>query len=116
MAGKLSLRLNRGVALVIVAGILILINIIGSYLRFSIDLTEEKRYTLTDATKELLSEVAQFGVQENWLENFQQIFERLKILNSQCTNMDFKQTSKITTEVKGFDDKCALCVVITKVI
>jgi ABC-2 type transport system permease protein len=57
MAGKLSLRLNRGVALVIVVGILILINIIGSYLRFSIDLTEEKRYTLTDATKELLSEV-----------------------------------------------------------
>jgi ABC-2 type transport system permease protein len=57
MTGKISMKLNRSATLLIVVGILVLINIIGGYLRFSIDLTEEKRYTLTDATKQLLSEV-----------------------------------------------------------
>ncbi|MBK9271708.1 MAG: gliding motility-associated ABC transporter substrate-binding protein GldG [Saprospiraceae bacterium] len=43
--------------LLVLAGILILVNVISSYLYGSIDLTEEKRFTLTPATKKILKEL-----------------------------------------------------------
>jgi len=45
------------VGLFLIAGILILVNIISSYFYGSIDLTEEKRFTLTPATVKMLKEL-----------------------------------------------------------
>ncbi len=45
------------VGLFLLAGILILVNIISSYFYGSIDLTEEKRFTLTPATVKMLKEL-----------------------------------------------------------
>ena len=43
--------------IIIIAAILILINVIASYLHGYIDLTEEKRFTLADSTADLLYEI-----------------------------------------------------------
>jgi len=43
--------------LILVAGILILINILANRYFFRVDLTEDKRYTLSNATKNLLNEL-----------------------------------------------------------
>jgi len=58
--GKLTKRNMKRVSLIkIIPGLLIivLINIIGTYLYFRLDLTAEKRYTLSPATKKLLGNV-----------------------------------------------------------
>ncbi len=44
---------NKATTLIVIA-IFVVINIIAQYFYFKIDLTEDKRYTLTDSTKELL--------------------------------------------------------------
>ncbi|HSH20420.1 MAG TPA: GldG family protein, partial [Draconibacterium sp.] len=44
--------------ILVVAGILILINILASRFFFRIDLTEDNRYTLSDATKNILTELS----------------------------------------------------------
>lgn len=41
----------------LVAGILLVLNIVAYYFRFQLDLTEEKRYTITQPTKDLLKKV-----------------------------------------------------------
>lgn len=51
------INLNNWLSLVLVLGVLLAINITGSYLRFTVDLTEEKRYTLTQATRNVLKEM-----------------------------------------------------------
>lgn len=40
------------------------------------------------------------------------------MLNRKCTNMDFKEqeSTTVTSLTGGFENKCALCVVLTKVI
>ena len=43
--------------ILVVAGILILVNILAKRYFFRIDFTEDKRYTLSDATKNLLNEL-----------------------------------------------------------
>jgi len=53
--------------LVIMAGILICINILASYLHTGIDLTQEKRFTLTPATKNLLRNMNEVAVVEVYL-------------------------------------------------
>ena len=42
--------------ILVVAGILVLLNILAAKFFFRIDLTEDKRYTLSEATKNLLNE------------------------------------------------------------
>jgi ABC-2 type transport system permease protein len=54
---KTLAELNNWVSLLLMLGILLGINIASSYIRFTIDLTEEKRYTLTKATVEVLKEI-----------------------------------------------------------
>ena len=50
-----NIRKNKYIQLFAGVLIIVLINIIGSHILSRIDLTAEKRYTLSDATKELLS-------------------------------------------------------------
>lgn len=57
MTNKFSRSWNRRVSLLLSLGILLALNFLGSYMFFTIDLTEEKRYTLTPSTRELLEEV-----------------------------------------------------------
>jgi ABC-2 type transport system permease protein len=57
MSKKVILSWNRRFALLLSLAILLALNILGSYFFFTIDLTEEKRYTLTPSTRELLQEI-----------------------------------------------------------
>ena len=58
MAKKtLSRRTQSLLLLVLVSGILIFVNILGSAFYSHLDLTEEKRFTLTDATENLLKDL-----------------------------------------------------------
>jgi ABC-2 type transport system permease protein len=49
-----SKRTQSLIQLALLAGILLFINVLGNVIYGKIDLTEDKRYTLTDATKEML--------------------------------------------------------------
>lgn len=64
---------------VIVVSITILVNIIAQQFFFRIDLTEEKRYSMNDATKELLKKVDDKVVVEVYLEgDYKAGFKRLQ--------------------------------------
>jgi ABC-2 type transport system permease protein len=52
-----SARNQSLLQLLLIAGILIFINIVGRYLHKHLDLTEENRFTLTDPTKKLLADI-----------------------------------------------------------
>ncbi len=54
---KKSNKIQALIQLLLFGGILLFVNILGSYLYTSFDLTEDKRFTLTDATKNLLANV-----------------------------------------------------------
>ncbi|MFZ4544048.1 MAG: gliding motility-associated ABC transporter substrate-binding protein GldG [Saprospiraceae bacterium] len=54
---KFSKKIQSYIQLALLSGVLILINILGSGVNMHLDLTEEKRFTLTKPTKELLKEV-----------------------------------------------------------
>lgn len=51
---KLKYGVNSGVLILIVAGILVAANVIGTRLFTRLDLTEDKEFTITDATKNVL--------------------------------------------------------------
>lgn len=53
-----------------------------------------------------------------WVNNFQEIYAYLKKLSSSCTNADFHspENGKQTNVTGGFQNRCAICVVITRVI
>ncbi|MEZ5030763.1 MAG: gliding motility-associated ABC transporter substrate-binding protein GldG [Saprospiraceae bacterium] len=50
-------RLQGGFSLLLYLGILLVVNVLATYLPLTWDLTEDKRYTLTSSTRELLDEV-----------------------------------------------------------
>lgn len=50
-------RLQGGFSLLLYLGILLVVNVLATYLPVTWDLTEDKRYTLTSSTRELLDEV-----------------------------------------------------------
>lgn len=50
-------RIQGGFSLLLYLGILLVVNILATYLPLTWDLTEDKRYTLTSSTRELLDEV-----------------------------------------------------------
>ncbi len=56
MANK-SNKIQTLIQLLLFGGILLFVNILGSYLYTSFDLTEDKRFTLTKATKNLLATI-----------------------------------------------------------
>ncbi|MBP6183706.1 MAG: gliding motility-associated ABC transporter substrate-binding protein GldG [Saprospiraceae bacterium] len=57
MMNKTFLSWNRRFSLILVLGILLAVNIVSQYLYFTIDLTEDQRYTLTTSTVKLLEEI-----------------------------------------------------------
>ena len=52
-----SNKIQALIQLLLFGGILLFVNILGNYLYTSFDLTEDKRFTLTDATRNLLSTI-----------------------------------------------------------
>ena len=57
MTQRSSTQQNRRFTLILIVAILVVINILAQAFYFSLDLTEEKRYTLTPATEQLLDEI-----------------------------------------------------------
>ncbi len=55
MAQQKNKRIQSFIQLALLAGSLLFVNILGNYFYTNFDLTEEKRYTLTDASQELLN-------------------------------------------------------------
>jgi len=54
---KKNIRRNNIIQLVLSLAIIAVLNVIGSYVYTRIDLTSEKRYTLSDATRRMLREL-----------------------------------------------------------
>ena len=52
-----SKKINIAVQLILLTVLIVLVNVVSYYAHFSIDLTEDKRFTLGDQTKEMLSKV-----------------------------------------------------------
>ncbi|MEO6189718.1 MAG: Gldg family protein, partial [Saprospiraceae bacterium] len=50
-------RFNLGVQTLMIIGILISINVIASYFHNYIDLTEDKRFTITSSTKKIINDI-----------------------------------------------------------
>lgn len=64
-----------------------------------------------DATcSHLLEELVSLFSVPHWAEIYQEIFPRMARLQQKCTNADF-----VSTTTNGFDDKCALCAVLSRV-
>ena len=55
-----SLKKNQIVAFLITIAIVLLVNVIGSYVFTRFDLTSEKRYTLSPTTKETLNNLEDY--------------------------------------------------------
>ena len=70
----------------------------------------------------LLLEVTEKGNKKGWINEFEEIYARIKKLNAECTNMDFEigtrpiQGNPSLGLTGGFENKCALCVVLTKIL
>ncbi len=78
-AKKKHIKKNNIIQLLLVIVILVLINIISSFVFTRIDLTTEKRYTLSDATKELLKDLDDYVYIKVYLEgDFPAGFKRLR--------------------------------------
>ena len=80
MANQRS-NIQRNQLIQLIAGLMIIIlaNVIGSFIFTRIDLTAEKRYTLSDATKEMLREVDDIVFFRIYLEgDFPAGFRRLR--------------------------------------
>jgi ABC-2 type transport system permease protein len=86
----------------IIIGILILLNIIGNYLYFRVDLTEEKRYTLSQATRKIVRDVGDIVYVKVLLEGtFPAGFKRLR---DETEDM-LKQLRKINPNIEfEFED------------
>lgn len=80
MTSKVSnQKKNNIIQLLLAVGIIILVNVAGTYLFGRIDLTEENRYSLSDATKEMLEEVDDIIYFKVYLEgDFPAGFKKLK--------------------------------------
>ena len=74
-----SLKKNQIVAFLVTVAIVVLVNVIGSYVFTRIDLTSEKRYTLSPTTKEILGELEDYVYFKVYLEgDFPAGFKKLR--------------------------------------
>jgi len=90
---KKQLKTQNLIQLLLSMVIIVLINIIGSYLFFRIDLTSDKRYSLSDATKELLKKVDDIVYFKVYLEgDFPAGFKRLS-----------KETKEMLDEFRAYN-------------
>lgn len=80
MAKQISTqKKNNIIQLVLAMMIIILVNVIGTYVFARFDLTEDNRYSLSDATKEMLDDVDDVVFFKVYLEGeFPAGFKRLK--------------------------------------
>ncbi len=75
---KFSSSISKYLNLIVIVGIIFLINIIGQYVYRTFDLTEERKYTLTDNTVDYLENLDSEIFVKVWLEgDFPSGFERL---------------------------------------
>ena len=76
---KKNIKRNNIIQLILGIVIIILLNVIGAYLFTRVDLTSEKRYSLSDATREMLGEVDDIVFFRVYLEgDFPAGFQRLR--------------------------------------
>lgn len=76
---KRNIRRNNIIQLVLSLAIIAVLNVIGSYVYTRVDLTSEKRYTLSDATKRMLRELDDIVYFRIYLEGeFPAGFKRLR--------------------------------------
>jgi ABC-2 type transport system permease protein len=88
-----SSRAESITKLLIVLGILLAINIIGNYFFFQLDFTEDKRYTLTSGTKDLIKNLDDVVMVEVLMEgDYPSMFKRLQTAVREILN-DFKSYS-----------------------
>ena len=74
-----NLKKNQIVAFLVTVAIVILVNVIGSYLFTRFDLTSEKRYTLSPTTKEILNNLDDYVYFKVYLEgDFPAGFKKLR--------------------------------------
>src|SRR3954462_5469849 len=65
--GKNKQQAQARIRIVIMAAILVCVNVLASYFHFGADLTHEKRFTLTPATKHLLRNMQEVAVIDVYL-------------------------------------------------
>ena len=74
-----SLKKNQIVAFLVTVVIVVLVNVIGSYVFTRFDLTSEKRYTLSPTTKEILNDLTDYVYFKVYLEgDFPAGFKKLR--------------------------------------
>ena len=74
-----NLKKNQLVSFVITLVLIVVVNVIGSYLFTRFDLTSEKRYTLSDTTKEALRNLDDYVYFKVYLEgDFPAGFKKLR--------------------------------------
>ena len=74
-----NLKKNQIVAFLVTVAIVILVNVIGSFVFTRFDLTSEKRYTLSDTTKEILGKLNDYVYFKVYLEgDFPAGFKKLR--------------------------------------
>lgn len=98
-------KIQSLIQLLLFAGILIFINVLGNYFHGALDLTEEKRFTLTPATKKVLESIDDpVYVQVLLTGDFSKGFKRLQTSTREMLD-DFKSQSGYIEYV--FDDPFA---------
>ena len=74
-----NLKKNQIVAFLVTVAIVVLVNVIGSYVFTRFDLTSEKRYTLSPTTKEILNDLDDYVYFKVYLEgDFPAGFKKLR--------------------------------------
>ena len=91
---------SRIIRIILLAGIVILINVVSKFLFTSVDLTADKRFTMTEKTKELIPQVKENMTVKIFLEgeNFPAGFRRLRSQVEQFMKQLRKLNPKIQYE------------------
>ena len=90
-----SLKKNQIVAFLVTVVIVVLVNVIGSYVFTRFDLTSEKRYTLSPTTKEILNDLNDYVYFKVYLEgDFPAGFRKLRRETKEMLD-EFRAYSKI---------------------
>jgi hypothetical protein len=64
--------------------------------------------------------IVESGNKKDWVNNWEEIYQVIKTLNRKCTNMNFVEKEETLEQAGsltgGFENKCALCVVLTQIL
>jgi hypothetical protein len=81
------------------------------YKELNIPHPEIKGESETDNCLFMLEELAGLLHNQNWVDIYQEIYVKMHNIQQKCTNADFVELGPDN----GFDDKCALCSVLSRV-